>query len=213
MSDPRRCSARGFKRRRYNQTISRRGRDLVYTASHTAVTRDDLDTNGGGDGVIQNTVTADSNETAPVSANAAVAVDQRPDLTFTKTADVSSVDAAGDVISYTITVENSGNVTQVIQSVTDSNVNIVTPVTDQNAPILGPFQLGQILVDEFNIGDTNQDGVQDPGETFQYAIVGDENFNGIQDPGETFVLTNVGDTNQNGNQDLGETLIQCQTPL
>ena len=86
------------------------GETWLYTASHT-VTQNDLDSNGNGNGIISNTVTADSTQTAPVSATASVAVDQRPDVTLTKTPDVSSVDAAGDVITYTITAQNTGNVT------------------------------------------------------------------------------------------------------
>ena len=51
------------------------GETWLYTASHT-VTQDDIDSNGGGNGVISNTVTADSTQTAPVSATASVAVDR-----------------------------------------------------------------------------------------------------------------------------------------
>ncbi len=124
---------------------------------------------------------------------------------MTKTADVSSVDQAGDVINYTITVQNTGNITLSNVVVEDSQVNIVTPIVDPGAPILGPEWLGQLLNGDYNVGDTNQNGIQDPGETFQYRNVGDTNLNGIEDPGETFLLTNVGDTNQNGFQDDGET--------
>ena len=38
------------------------------------MTQDDIDTNGGGDGVISNTATADSNETTPVVDIASVDV-------------------------------------------------------------------------------------------------------------------------------------------
>jgi uncharacterized repeat protein (TIGR01451 family) len=182
------------------------GETWLYTASHT-VTQDDLDSNGGGDGVIQNTVTADSNETAPVAATAAIAVDFRPSIALTKTADVSSVDAAGDVITYAIAVQNNGNVTQTAPSVTDSDVTIVTAVVDFNAPVLGPPLIAPVISGDYNIGDTNQNGFEDPGETFQFTIVGDDNNNGIQDPGETFVYTNVGDTNQNGFMEPGETFV------
>ena len=37
-----------------------------------------------------------------------------------------------------------------------------------------------------NVGDTNQNGVQDPGETFQFYNAGDTNHNGVEDDGETF---------------------------
>ena len=180
------------------------GETWLYTASHT-VTQGDLDGNGNGNGLISNTVTADSIETAPISATAAVSVDQRPEVVLTKIADVSSVDAAGDVINYAITVHNTGNVTLSNVIVEDSQVNIVTPIVDPGAPILGPEWLGQVLNGDYNVGDTNQNGIEDPGETFEFRNVGDTNLNGIEDPGETFLLTNVGDTNQNGFQDDGET--------
>jgi len=180
------------------------GETWLYTASHT-VTQGDLDGNGNGNGLISNTVTADSIETAPISATAAVSVDQRPEVALTKIADASSVDAAGDVINYAITVHNTGNVTLSNVIVEDSQVNIVTPIVDPGAPILGPEWLGQVLNGDYNVGDTNQNGIEDPGETFEFRNVGDTNLNGIEDPGETFLLTNVGDTNQNGFQDDGET--------
>ena len=180
------------------------GETWLYTASHT-VTQGDLDGNGNGNGLISNTVTADSIETAPISATAAVSVDQRPEVVLTKIADVSSVDAAGDVINYAITVHNTGNVTLSNVIVEDSQVNIVTPIVDPGAPILGPEWLGQVLNGDYNVGDTNQNGIEDPGETFEFRNVGDTNLNGVEDPGETFLLTNVGDTNQNGFQDDGET--------
>ena len=179
------------------------GETWQYTASHT-VTQDDLNTNGGGDGLIENTVTADSAQTTPVSATASVVVENATSIDLVKTADVSSADAAGDVINYTINITNTGTVTLTNPFVTDSDVNIVTPILDFDAPILGPELLSPVFDGDYNAGDTNENGVEDPGETFQYRNIGDDNNNGIEDPGETFVLTNVGDTNQNGGQDTGE---------
>ena len=118
---------------------------------------------------------------------------------------MSSVDEAGDVIKYTILVQNIGNITLTDPIVEDSQVNIVTEVFNIDAPVLGPPLIAPVLDGDYNAGDTNQNGIEDPGETFQFAIVGDLNDNGIEDPGETFVFTNVGDTNQNGSQDPGET--------
>jgi uncharacterized repeat protein (TIGR01451 family) len=178
------------------------GETWHYTASHT-VTQTDLNTNGGGDGFIENTVTADSAQTTPVSATTFVVVESAASLTLTKTADVSSVDGAGDVINYTINVANTGTVQLTSLDVTDTQVNNATPILGD--PILGPPLWAQVLNGEFNVGDTNENGVQDPGETFQYVNAGDTNQNGVQDPGETFLFTNVGDTNQNGFQDTGET--------
>ena len=180
------------------------GETWQYTASHT-VTQDDIDSDGGGDGVINNTATADSTETDPASASAIVSVDRNPSVLLLKSPDVTTVDAAGDVINYTITLANTGNTTLTNPAVDDSQVNIVTPVLDLEAPILGPELLVNVLVGDYNIGDTNQNGFEDPGETFQFVNAGDTNQNHMLDPGETFVFTNVGDTNQDGVQDPGET--------
>ncbi|MDO8967673.1 PKD domain-containing protein, partial [Algoriphagus sp.] len=50
------------------------------------------------------------------------------DISITKTSDVSTVNAAGDVITYTLTLTNSGNVTLV-------NVTVVDPLTGLNQTI------------------------------------------------------------------------------
>ena len=48
--------------------------------------------------------------------------DQDPELTVTKTASPTTYDSVGDVITYTITVENTGNVTLDDVDVTDPDV-------------------------------------------------------------------------------------------
>jgi hypothetical protein len=60
------------------------------------VTQDEID--AGGD--LVNTATADTAQTEDDSVSASVAVEQAPDFTIVKAADVTSVDAAGDVINY-----------------------------------------------------------------------------------------------------------------
>jgi uncharacterized repeat protein (TIGR01451 family) len=168
------------------------------------VTQNDINTLGGGDGLIDNTVTADSAQTTPVSATASVVVESGSSVDLTKTANVGSVNSAGNVISYTITVANDGNTTLTNPVVEDDQVNTVTPIVDFNAPIPGLPIKAPVLAGDYNVGDTNQNGFQDPGETFQFQILGDENNNGTQDPGETWVFGNIGDTNQSGAQDPGE---------
>lgn len=182
------------------------GESWVYTGTHT-VTQADLDNNGDGDGFITNTATAHTDQTGSQSANSVVPVVHNTGLELTKTPSVTSVSHAGDVINYAIDVQNTGTVTQTNLTVDDTDVNISTPVLDFNAPILSTtnFVLLPILVGDFNVGDTNQNGIQDPGETFQFAPQGDLNQNNILDPGETWVFANVGDTNQNGQVDTGET--------
>ncbi len=54
------------------------------------MTQADIDNNGGGDGDIDNTATADSDQTEPVTDSAAVPLAQSPALTIEKT--VTAVD-------------------------------------------------------------------------------------------------------------------------
>ena len=51
------------------------GETWSYTAAHT-VTQAEIDSNGGGDGYLENTATADSNETGPDTDDATVPVAQ-----------------------------------------------------------------------------------------------------------------------------------------
>ncbi len=94
------------------------------------MTQADIDDNGGGDGDIDNTATADSDQTEPVTDSAAVPLGQSPALSIEKTvtgvdADTTPpflVDAAGDVISYSILVTNTGNQTLTGVSVSDPRI-------------------------------------------------------------------------------------------
>ena len=61
------------------------GETWSYTAAHT-VTQAEIDSNGGGDGDLDNTATADSNETGPDTDDATVPVAQNPALNIVKTA-------------------------------------------------------------------------------------------------------------------------------
>src|SRR4029453_9194215 len=76
-------------------------------------------------------------------------------LEIAKTADVASVDAAGDVINYAITVHNNGNMTLTNLVVSDPSVSDLAGVDANNDP--------------FNDGDTNHDGKLGLGETWQYT--------------------------------------------
>lgn len=100
--------------------------DLKYVVKQT-----DIDTNGGGDGYIDNTASADSTETDKVEDSVQVPVDYAPGLDIAKTV-VSVEDTnnngltdAGDKINYNIKVSNTGNVTL-------TGVSVVDPLTGQN---------------------------------------------------------------------------------
>ena len=130
------------------------GETWGYSAAHT-VTQAEIDSNGGGDGDIDNTATVVSNETGSDSADASVPVDQNPALNITKVAiDVGRaapvVDAAGDVIHYTITVANTGNTTLTGVAVTDPNADA-----------------GSIVRGADVVGDN--DGLLEVGETWGYS--------------------------------------------
>src|SRR6185312_10581811 len=129
------------------------GETWGYTATHT-VTQAEIDSNGGGDSTINNTATADSDQTGTDTANASVPVEQTPALSITKVVhDVDGdttapvADAAGDVVTYTITVANTGNTTLTGVTVTDTLDPTVTLVS----------------------GDTDGDGKLDLGEIWTYS--------------------------------------------
>lgn len=70
-------------------------------------------------GTIRNTATVDSDETTPKdSAPADVTATNTPKLTITKKADKATVNV-GDIITYTITVKNTGKVTATNVTITD----------------------------------------------------------------------------------------------
>ena len=142
-----------------------------YTGSYTAM-QDDIDAWGidtvgdpDGDGDIDNiaTVTATDPLDAPVEASddAVAPIDLIPNIEIIK--DVASitnpdlsdggaiVDQAGDVVNYTIQVNNTGNVAL-------SNVVVTDPLITVNAVEAGGF----------NVGDTDMDGLLDVDETWQY---------------------------------------------
>ena len=96
------------------------GETWLYQASYT-VTQADLD--NGAD--LVNVATADSAETVPVTDDATVDLIQMPgvelikDVALTNDADSSQDISAGDELTYSFTIENTGNVTLTDVGVTD----------------------------------------------------------------------------------------------
>ena len=126
------------------------GEAWQYSASHT-VTQDDIDNGGVVNPALSynNTasVTTDQGATDPDANDtdsASVPIAQNPHVTLDKTATVpgGTVDAAGEVISYAITIQNTGNMTVTNAVVSDPSVSDLVAVSSGG----------------FNAGDTDMDG-------------------------------------------------------
>ena len=126
------------------------GETWQYTASHT-VTQAELDAGTP----IVNTATVTGDGATPDSDDASVAVAQSKILHIEKDATVpgGTADVAGETISYTLAVTNTGNAAI-------ANVVVDDPFTTNEAPVLSGA---------FNVGDTDQDNLLDVGETWQYT--------------------------------------------
>jgi uncharacterized repeat protein (TIGR01451 family) len=111
-----------------NDNLLEVGETWAYTASHT-VTQAEIDS---GWSTIVNTATADSNETGPDTDDASIPVTQSPSLNIVKNASVpgNTADVAGEVISYTIGVQNTGNQTLTGVTVSDPFISNLTRVAD-----------------------------------------------------------------------------------
>jgi uncharacterized repeat protein (TIGR01451 family) len=127
----------------------------IYTGNYT-VAQADIDSNGGGDGFIENTATVDCDQLDPKSASAKVPVkepvQEKPDYCIYKS--IVGIDKAGDciinkpgdIIEYKIVVENEGNVDLTGVTVSDPMITLTSPAGDDNEP-----------------------GVLNPGETWEYT--------------------------------------------
>ena len=69
-----------------NDALLEVGETWGYTAAHT-VTQAEIDSNGGGDGALENMATADSHQTGPDTDDASVPVTQNPALNIVKSTD------------------------------------------------------------------------------------------------------------------------------
>jgi uncharacterized repeat protein (TIGR01451 family) len=123
------------------------------------VTQADIDSNGGDDdGALDNTATvnADSiNGSVTDNDDASVEVCQVPELTIDKVSAIDDggdcADEVGDIINYTVTVTNSGNVSL-------ENVVVTDSFEGGTAVTLGP-----------PTGDVGADGILSVGEVWTYT--------------------------------------------
>ncbi|MCC4771936.1 internalin, partial [Methanosarcina sp. DH2] len=120
------------------------GETWTYTGTYTA-TLIDVITNGGGDGFIENIATVDSDQLGPESDSAAVPIkiipvyEPNPAYEIEKSimdvdsrGPAASVKEAGDVITYSIVVTNTGDADLTNVAVTDSLINLAGPVESKN---------------------------------------------------------------------------------
>lgn len=145
------------------------GESKTYEASYV-LTQQDLDTNGGGDGYIENTATADSAQTDAVSDVEHILVRPRASLGLNKVFvgvtdgnDNGRVDAAGDVLHYTATVTNEGNITltgvSVMDPATGLNATGLTLAPGESAVYESTYTLTQTDVDSNGDGDGYHDNM------------------------------------------------------
>lgn len=121
------------------------------------VTQEDIDDNGGGDGFVDNVATADSEETPEKPAEASVIIERNPEIAIVKTADKDVVTKAGQTVTYTYVLTNTGNVTLSDVAITDDNATPHDPTDD--------FTL---TVGDLVSGDTDNDGKLDLDETWTF---------------------------------------------
>jgi uncharacterized repeat protein (TIGR01451 family) len=178
-----------------NDNVLNPGEIWSFTAHHT-VTAGDLNVGSEG-GSISNTVTASSDQTSPISATANVpVVASGPHTTVVMTPTPATATFGGETITYAIAVTNDGT-----QDLTEPTVQ----------DLFGNAQ-PEVQSGGFDVGDTNQDGVLNIGETWQFtatqtitqAEIDNRNGGGIPtvDPNLTHVF-DVRSLYDQGGPDLG----------
>ncbi|AKB17558.1 hypothetical protein MSWHS_0695 [Methanosarcina sp. WWM596] len=143
------------------------GEIWIYNGTYT-VNQTDIYNNGGGDGFIENTATVSSDQLASKLDIAQVPIVQIPELTIDKSASPMNYSEAGQNITYTYNVTNSGNVniTSPI-NVTDDKLGVI-PLT---SGILVPGQNEMVTLD-YTITQSDLDSGLITNEAFATGIFG-----------------------------------------
>ena len=145
------------------------GANQLYQTSYT-LTQADLDSNGGGNGYIENATVVDSDQTLPGVDNETVQLIRSPVLYLDKTfVNVTGgngnnlIDAVGDVLNYRIVVANPSNVTltevSVSEPLTGLTINGLTLAPGQTQTYLTSYTLTQADIDNNGGGDGYIDNV------------------------------------------------------
>ncbi len=129
--------------------------DAVQWQATYTVTYDDVINNGNGDGTIENTAVVrashDGGEIEATATESIDLVDPKPQLVVEKTADKKSGVIAGDIITYTYSITNAGNVPILNISLADSH----------NASGPAPVPSLETLISDGGIPNDSKDGVAD----------------------------------------------------
>ena len=164
------------------------------------VTQDDIDKGG----VIKNIVTVGDKET-----ERDVDVEQNPGYTAVKTADKEKVTTAGEVITYTITVTNTGNTTlkdiPVVDDMAGINTKIDTIEVGKSASVTGTYTVKQSDIDKggkihnvATVGDKSPEKDVPVEQNSSYTAVKTADKEKVTTAGEiityTITVTNTGNT-------------------
>ncbi len=137
----------------------------IYNCSHT-VTQAEMDTGGN----LSNNVTVDSVESPSDTDTKDIPITQTPAINVVKSSTTESITTAGQVVPYTFTVSNEGNLTL-------SEITVVDELCDAN-PL-------------YESGDTNADEKLQPTEVWIYKCNRTINQSDIENSGEDREIKNT----------------------